>query len=312
MDTSWAVGWRGVMRRLVLAGAALLAACSGPLPTTATYEGGDYLYEMQIQQIIRSYRVHVPARGPGPPMPMILAFHGSSQTAEGLKIQTGLDAAADRAGVIVVYVQSAIGIWDVTGDLAIPYGLDDIDFVHRVLDRVESDFVVDPGRVIAVGLSNGAVFVQRLGCVIPERIRGFVAVEGTLIRRIPRECPPGPPVSALFLSGTEDPFFDVHGDGTIFSVDSTMDFWARRAHCLPPRVSVQLPDTAHDGTVVWQSNYSRCASRTVRVILDSIVGGGHGWAGAAHPPGPAFGPTTRNLSANDAIIRFLTQVAPGN
>ena len=300
------------MRRgIVLAFAGLLATCSAPLPTTASYAGGDFVVEMQIQQIIRWYRVHIPARGVGPVMPVILAFHGSSQTAEQLEWQTGLDAAADRAGAIVVYVQGALGIWDVTGDL-VSYGFDDIDFVHRILDRVASDYVVDPRRVVAVGLSNGAVFVQRLACVMPDRIAGFVAVEGTLIRRLARDCPPGPPVAALFLSGTEDQFFGIHGDGALFSIDSTMDFWARRAHCRAPRVSVQLPDTAHDGTVAWESRYPRCATRSVPVVLDSIVGGGHGWAGALHPPGPQYGVTTRNLSANDAIIRFLQQVAPAN
>ena len=300
-----------VMRRLALGAAGLLTACSATLPTTASYTASDYVVEMQIQQIIRFFRVHVPARGVGPVMPVILAFHGSSQTAEQLETQTGLDAAADRAGVIVVYVNAALGVWDVTGDL-VDYGFDDIDFVHRVLDRLERDLVIDQRRVIAVGLSNGAVFVQRLACVMPERIAGFVAVEGTLIRRLAQDCPPGPTVSALFLSGTEDQFFGIHGDGALFSIDSTVDFWARRAHCRSPRVSVELPDTAHDGTVVWESNYSRCATRSTRVVLDSIVGGGHGWAGALHPPGPQFGVTTRNLSANEAIIRFLNRIAPAN
>jgi polyhydroxybutyrate depolymerase len=302
-----------VMHHLPVLVAGLLAGCSAPLPTTASYTGVDYTVEMPIQQMIRFYRVHVPARGSGPAMPVILAFHGSSQTAEQLETQTGLDSAADKAGVIVVYLQGALGAWDVTGDLAVPYGFDDIDFVNRVLDRVASDVVIDSRRVIAVGLSNGAVFVQRLACVMPGRIAGFVAVEGTLIRRLAGDCPSGPPVAALFLSGTDDQFFGINGDGALFSIDSTLDFWARRGHCRAPRVSVQLPDTARDGTVVWESGYPRCASRSVRVVLDSIVGGGHAWAGALHPPSRAvFGVTTRNLSANDAIIRFLDRIAPAN
>lgn len=288
--------------------AGLLASC-GALPTTATYVAGDYVVETQIQQIVRFYRIHIPARGLGPPMPVILAFHGSSQTAEQLEVQTGLDEVADRAGIIVVYIQGALGQWDVTGDL-VDYGFDDIDYVHRVLDQVAHDHVIDSHRVIAVGLSNGAVFVQRLGCEMPDRIAGFVAVEGTLIRRLARDCPAGLPVSALYLSGTEDQFFGIHGDATLLPIDSTVAFWADRAGCRGPRRSIQLPDTARDGTVVWQSDYPSCAGRNVRVMLDSIVGGGHGWAGAAHPPGPQFGITTRNLSANEEIVRFLNTVAP--
>jgi polyhydroxybutyrate depolymerase len=294
--------WLGRVATVVMLGC-------GPLPTSARYAGGDFVVEFPDPAIPRSYRVHVPERGIGPPMPVVLAFHGSSQTAAGLEMQTGLDAVADREGVIVVYPQSALGVWDVTGDLA-DYGFNDIDFVNRLLDRLAQDYVVDQRRVVAVGLSNGAVFVQRLACEMPDRIAGFVAIEGTLLRRLARDCPVGGETSALYLLGTSDPFFGLNGDATLLPIDSTMGFWAARAHCRTPRRSVPLPDTAHDGTTVWQSSYPGCGQRNIVVELDSIVGGGHAWAGATHPPGPAFGATTRNLSANEEIIRFLNSATP--
>jgi polyhydroxybutyrate depolymerase len=286
---------------------AALPSC-GSLPTTASYVGGDYTIEFPDPNIPRRFNVHIPARGKGPAMPVILAFHGSSQTAEGLELQTGLTAAADAAGAIVVYPASALGVWDVTGDLT-DYGFNDLTFVNRLLDRVEQDFVIDQKRVIAVGLSNGAVFVQRLACEMSDRLAGFVAVEGTLIRRLGKDCPPGVSTNALYLLGTADPFFALQGDATLFPIDSTLLFWANRAGCRSPRVSVQLPYTAHDGTTVWRSSASGCGKHKLQVTLDSIVGGGHGWAGAVNPPSTAFGVTTRNLSANAAILRFLDEVS---
>jgi polyhydroxybutyrate depolymerase len=118
------------------------------------------------------------------------------------------------------------------------------------------------------------------------------------------------PISALYVLGTEDPFFPAAGDGTLLSFDSTLAFWGRHNQCGARRTSTALPDTAHDGTRVWRSAYSGCTGRA-QVVLDSVVGGGHAWPGAVVPTNPAtLGVTSRNLSTNDAIIRLLRGVAP--
>ena len=60
--------------------------------------------------------------------------------------------------------------------------------------------------------------------------------------------------------------------------------------------------------MVFRSSYRSCDDNTV-VALDSIVGGGHAWPGALVPAPESFGPTSRDISANEEIARFLRVLA---
>lgn len=287
-------------RWLPIAAIGLLAGCWAS-PTLATYQGGDFQETMTIGTWDRTFRVHVPQRSTeGPVAPLIIAFHSLGQTGAQLEAQTGLDAAADAAGVIVVYPDAALGTWDVSGDFVDIFGIDDLLFMRRLIDRVSSEHVVDPDRILAVGLSNGAVFAQRLGCELADEIVGFVAVAGTLPRPSRDICHPERPVDALYILGSTDTSFPVAGDDVVLSVDSTMTFWSGEGQCAGRGERAALPDTARDGTLAYRTRFLDCvANRSVQ--LDSIAGSGHGWPGSLKP----VNGVSRNLSANREIIQFL-------
>ena len=280
---------------------ALLCGACAASSTHATYQGGDFHETITIGTWDREFRIHVPERATlGPVAPLILAFSGSGQTAEQLESETGLDAAADAAGVIVVYPEPVLGAWDPNDDFVPVLGINDMLFIRTMLDRLKSEYVVDADRIIAVGLSNGAVFSQRLGCELAEQVAGFVAVAGTLPRPMRDACHPERPVDALYIIGSNDPYFPVGGGGSVLSVDSTMRFWSDRSHCSGRGDRIALPDSARDGTQVFRTRFVNCADdRTI--VLDSIAGSGHGWPGEAHP----HAGISRNLSANEEIIRFV-------
>ncbi len=164
-------------------------ACAGA-PTSATYQGGDSRETLAIGSWDRSYRIHLPMRTtPGPLAPLILAYHGLGQTAAQLEATTGLDDVADAAGFIVVYPEAALGQWDVTGDFVDLFGIDDLAFARTLIDRMSNEFVIDRHRVYAAGLSNGAVFAERLACEMTDQLAGFIAVAGTLSRAGTRRLP---------------------------------------------------------------------------------------------------------------------------
>ncbi len=276
----------------------------------ATYKGDDQVVTFMQANYERFYRVHVPVRAElGPAAPLVLAFHGSGQTGEQLRALSGLDQAADAAGFIVVYPEAAMGNWDVFGSVG--FGLDELAFVREVIDRVTRTYVVDDRRIIAVGLSNGGVMAQQLGCKMADRIAGFVAVAASLSYFQAQDCHPSQPVSALFLLGTEDPFFPVAGNTTLLSFDATMQFWANVNACPGGRTSTVKPDIADDGTRVYWSRYHTCRDGA-RTELDSIVGGGHRWPDATTlvSVGGGLGITSQDISANDEIVRFLGVIPP--
>lgn len=283
---------------------ALAGSACGSSAVMATYEGEDRVESFMQADYNRLYRIHVPERMElGPAAPLVLAFHGVGQNGDDFRARSGLDQAAAEAGFIVVYLEAAMGAWDIFGDLAF-LGLDDLAYVREVIDRVEHEFVIDRHRIIAVGLSNGGVFAQRLGCSLSHRIAGFVAVAATMPRRLAEECHPSRPTDALYVTGTADAFFPIAGNSVLLSLDGTMDVWARANDCDGRRLRSAWPDLEEDGTRVYWSRYDDCRDGT-RTWLDSIVGGGHAWPGGTVAAPSSFGPTSRDVSANDEIARFL-------
>src|SRR5690606_2445805 len=129
-----------------------------------------------------------------PLAPLVLALHGYGQNSRDFRAVTGLDAAADRHGFIVAYLQAAMGAWDIFGGLG-NLGLDDVDYVRQVIDRVSRNHPIDEDRIVVVGLSNGGVFAQRLACVMSTRIAGFVSVAATMPHLLAEQCRVDVPVS---------------------------------------------------------------------------------------------------------------------
>lgn len=295
---------RACVRRGALALATLAALGCGASPIMATYTGDDRLESFMQADFTRVFWVHVPDRPElGPAAPLVLAFHGAGQGAESFRALAGLDAVADREGFIVVYLEAAMGTWDIFD--AIDFlGLDEIGYVREVIDRVGRTNVIDTRRIIAVGLSNGGVFSQQLGCKLADRLAGFVSVAASMPRRMAEGCMPSQPISVLYILGTADGFFPMAGSGTVLSTDGTVGFWAAANGCNRKRISSALPILEDDGTTVYRGQYFSCKQET-RTELDSIVGGGHAWPGGVRPAPASFGPTSRNISANAEIVRFL-------
>ncbi len=299
---------RHFLARSALVGALLVTACFGTDPT-ASYVGADTYESVQVGPVRRWYRLHIPERPtPGPRAPLILAFHGYGQSNEQLEQVTGLSVAADAAGAIVVYPESYYSSWDVTGDLEAELQVRDIDYVRAIIAKVSAEHVVDRDRVIAVGMSNGAVFVQRLACVAAHEIAGFVAVAGLMLRPVAEGCRPTRPVSALYILGADDATFPEEGGGVLLSLDSALDLWADLDGCRGTRTTT-LPDTAHDGTLATLKAYSACHYGTsVSRVL--ISGAGHSWPGqAGSSNSEVFGRTSKNFNATRAVLDFAAGVA---
>ncbi len=81
---------------------------------------------------------------------------------------------------------------------------DDVAFIDALLDSLESSLCLDRDRIYATGMSNGSMFVHRLGCDRAERFAAIAPVAGTLARGF--SCAPGgePRISLLHIHGTED------------------------------------------------------------------------------------------------------------
>ena len=86
----------------------------------------------------------------------------------------------DALPALVAYPQGTVGTDDRPSWQGAPYssGADDVRFTSDLLDRLEADLCVDPGRVYASGKSNGAGFAGLLACRLADRLAAVAPVAG--------------------------------------------------------------------------------------------------------------------------------------
>ncbi len=147
------------------------AAASGLAP-------GDHLLRLTHDGRPRSAIMHVPPQAAtGRLLPVVLNFHGASANARSHRQYVEMDPLADRVGFVVVYPNGTrpfpdqLLTWNAGAGCgpAQVEGVDDVGFVRTLLDDLPKHFAVDPARVYATGLSNGAMLTYRLAAEAPER-----------------------------------------------------------------------------------------------------------------------------------------------
>ena len=232
----------------------------------------------------RTYRLYRPA---GLTVaPLVIVLHGAAGSGRQAEAAYGWDAEADNGKFLVAYPDGIGHTWNVDADCCGAAARDDVDdvgFVSRLAGSFGS--LVDPSRVFATGISNGAMMAYRLAC----DTRIFAAIgpdSGTMINN----CPHPAPLSIIHVHGTADQIIPYDGgpgrldnagadarlpakiDGP--SVPSLIATWRRTDKCGAAR-------TTTAGTVTTST--SACpGGRAVELI--TIAGAGHQWPGGRSAP----------------------------
>ncbi len=288
------------------------AGCGTPAPVTP---GDTAAFALRSGDLDREYLLHLPPDyDPVRPAALVLDFHGYTGTAEGEEPYTGLSRHADARSFAVVYPQSTafvagggkrITSWnDLAGsgspgpegpictETARKYPNppecgeptpcnwatchDDLGFVELLLDRLESDLCLDLDRVYATGLSNGGMFVHRLGCDLPRRFAAVAPVGGTLARGF--NCAPGVPLAMMNVYGSEDVYVSQRGgvssDGYYYtSAEAMLRQWAEAQGCDP---ATSAYPTSRDGTFGLSCiQHDGCA--TGAEVVHCVWDGAHDW-----------------------------------
>lgn len=271
-------------------------------PASAAVENyqtpGDHIVRITVDGTERMFILHVPpGYQSGVPTPLVLNVHAYSSTAMGQERLSRMFAKADEEGFIVVNPQ-ALGeptVWQ--GAAYGPPGQADMDYFEEMFTFLQRELSIEPDRIYATGMSNGATMVNRLGCDMSAIFAAIAPVSGA--HALYDLCRLDRPVSVLVLHGTEDSTIPYHGDDTgIPSVHSWVEAWAKRNSCaLGPSVS-------HPHSTVTQETWENCRGDVV-VSLYSIKGGRHDWPGSGFGPGPWPEGMAPDIYANDVIWDFF-------
>ena len=294
------------MRLLQVAAALVLTLAA----TSCAAEARDLSGQIQIGGQSRSYLLHLPRPWDrGGTLPLVINLHGGGGLASGVDRITHFNDAADRNRFIAVYPQGIDRHWDDGRSGGPAAASNDVQFIAALIDKLITEDHVDRKRVYATGLSNGAIFSERLGCALSDRIAAIAPVAGPLPVDIISACHPSRPPAVLLIQGTADPLVPYDGGrtaggGYVTSVNETFLKWHDLNGCDQELVAMSsIPST--DGMSVDVSNFSLCRTHH-DVELIAIEGGGHTWPGGEqYSPPFIIGRTSNAFDASQLIWDFF-------
>jgi polyhydroxybutyrate depolymerase len=291
------------------------------LPPVEPGETGTF--SLRVSDLKREYRLHLPpGYDRSKATSVVLDFHRYNGTADGEERDTGLSRHADKHGYLVVYPQGTAFLTDtgqhitswndlagnaspgpegpICSDTADLYPhppecgepqpcnwatcRDDLGFVERLLDRLEASLCIDLDRIYATGMSNGGMFVHRLGCHMPNRLAAIAPVGGTLARGF--NCAPegSMPLSLMNIYGQRDRYVsqagDMSSDGYYYtSSAAVMNKWAGPGSqgCAAASTPYDMSMSGMLGLVCTQHQDCSTGAEVVNCTWD----GGHVWPKSA-------------------------------
>jgi len=270
-----------------------------------------------VDGLARSFILYLPAGyDQAGKMPLIVAIHGGSGTAEGMIRLANFKTIADREKVILVYPNGIEKNWN-DGRPTKPnqLGINDVSFFNQLCDYLIANHPVDDRRIYATGISNGGFMSSRLGCELSNRIAA-IAVNAATIEAITigPGCNPGRPVPALYIHGTADPLVPFTGGemtasgtagGTVLSHFQAIEKWVSINGCTTTPVITDLPDIANDGTTIRQRVYSGGVNGS-EVVSYVVLNGGHSWPqGYQYLSELIIGKTSQDMNACEVIWAFF-------
>ncbi|HEX3594668.1 MAG TPA: PHB depolymerase family esterase [Polyangiaceae bacterium] len=278
---------------------------------------------------LRSALVHVPASyDPAKPTMLVLNFHGLLELASLQASVSHMSDTSDQRGFIVAYPEGlAVGVglsWN--AGTCCGNTLNDVGFIRDLVKKLEDDYCIDPKRVFATGLSNGAMLSYRLGCEAADIFAAVAPVAGAVVID---PCTPSRPVPILAIHGTGDTVVPFNGgtDGLYHVLDFppvsySIELWRHLDGCPDSpapdmAASAPMPDeSTPDGgpsdslftgsMLVSQKGDSACHAWTgckqeSEVELCTVVDGGHSWPGGP----PLVGKSSKDIDATETVIDFF-------
>lgn len=260
----------------------------------------------------RNYRLYIPARQPGAPMPLIVMLHGCTQSPEDFAAGTGMNALAEEAGCLVAWPAQPQGAnaqkcwnWFRPEDQARDRG--EPALLAGIVRDILRDHPADPGRVYVAGLSAGGAAAAILGAAYPDLVAAIGVHSGLPVGG----AQDVPSAFAAMRSGavgkaqaSSVPAIVFHGlaDGTVHPRNGA----AVVAQALRTQADLKLvrvSGVSDGGRTYRQTCHDDAAGRSIAEHWE-IDGAGHAWAGGraqgsyTDPAGP---------DASREMLRFFLQ-----
>ena len=263
------------------------------LPGYADTKPGTYKHkiDLRVNGFRRSYLVHIPKNyDQTKPTPLVVALHGSFDTAKKMARRTEFSELADREGFIVLYPNGItlfgwLQHWNARYccGKAMKDGIDDLGFVAGLIEQAQAHLNIDPKRIYLVGYSNGGMLAYLFAAEKPEILAAVAILSSTIgIKSSQPErqiVEPKIPVPMIIFHGREDEAIPYEGGQQIgktgekgqdyTSVAESALFWVKSNGCSKPVKVERLLQNR-----VLKETWSECEDGS-ETILFTIEGWNH-------------------------------------
>lgn len=263
--------------------------------------------------VYRSYRIYIPAINDGvKKVPLVFNMHGLGSNGFEQEAYGDFRTIADTADFIIVSPNGSNVIFTIKGwntFNTIGTGIDDLEFISRLLDTVAAKYPVNTNKVYATGMSNGGFMSYELACFMSNRITAIASVTGSMTEERRTKCDAKHATPIMQIHGTADN--TVGYDGTNYlstspkftHIDSLMQYWVTFNGCGTSALKTILPNSStSDGCTAEHYIWSG-GKESSSVEFFKIIDGEHTWPGAAITTGV----TNQDFNASAEIWRFFNQ-----
>jgi poly(hydroxyalkanoate) depolymerase family esterase len=267
----------------------------------------------------RTYKLFVPSRYQGKPLPLIVMLHGCTQSPDDFAAGTRMNFLAEEQNCFVVYPEQPSGAnqakcwnWFRTGDQQ--RGGGEPSLIAGITREIMREHAIDPKRVYVAGLSAGGAAAAIMAATYGD-LYAAVGIHSGLACGAASDLPSaftamrqggGPETSVK--AGSPVPTIVFHGDrDTTVHPDNGDRILERSTKAASSATKVlrgRVPDGhAYTRTIV--------ADRSGRVIAEhwNVHGAGHAWSGGS-PAGSYTDPQGPD-AAREMLRFFLAHSLPG-
>jgi len=289
-------------------------------PSTADIvpEGGARLIEGTYSNPAgsRAYRLFIPSRYQGQPLPLVVMLHGCTQSPDDFAAGTRMNFIAEEQTCFVVYPaqrseanQSKCWNWFRTADQQ--RGKGEPSLIAGITRQIMRDYSVDPKHVYVGGLSAGAAAAAIMGATYND-LYAAVGIHSGLACGAATDMPSafaamrqggGPGRRVISDGGSPVPTIVFHGDRDMTVHPNNGDQILEQ--------SIRTTSTqkqVHRGQVAEGHAYTRTVhtGASGRGIVEhwNIHGAGHAWSGGS-PAGSYTDP--RGPDATREMLRFFLE-----
>ena len=261
----------------------------------------------------RTYKLFIPSRYQGKPLPLIVMLHGCTQSPDDFAAGTRMNFLAEEQNCFVAYPEQPTGAnqakcwnWFRTGDQQ--RGGGEPSLIAGITRQIMRDYSIDPKRVYVGGLSAGGAAAAIMGATYAD-LYAAVGMHSGLACGAASDLPSafvtmrqgsGPEVIAD--DGSPLPTIVFHGDRDTTVHPNNGDRILKRS------VGASTQKEAKRGQVPGGRTYTRTilTDASGRKILEhwNIHGAGHAWSGGS-PAGSYTDP--RGPNATREMLRFFLE-----